>query len=72
MKDGISKSMWETFNHKSKFMKINHTGAHYQLVDNERPCSFGEHKGERQSVRLRDRRANEQESNINEHLFSLQ
>ena len=55
-------SVWETCNHKSKFIKINHTGSHYQLVvDNERPCSCGEHKGERQSVRLRDRKTNELE-----------
>ena len=66
-------SVWETCNHKSKFIKINHTGSHYQLVvDNERPCSCGEHKGERQSVRLRDRKANELESNINEHPSILQ
>ena len=66
-------SVWETCNHRSQFIKINHTGSHYQLlVDSERPCSCGEHKGERQSVRLRDRKANELESNINEHLSILQ
>ena len=66
-------SVWETCNHRSKFIKINHTGSHYQLVvDRERPCSCGEHKGERQSVRLRDRKANELESNINEHPSILQ
>ena len=65
-------SMWEPCNHKSKFIKINHTGSHYQLVvDNERPCSCGEHKGKRQSVRLRDKKANELENNINEHPFIL-
>ena len=41
-------------------------------MDDERPCSYGEHKGERQSVRLRDRKANELESNINEHPSILQ
>ena len=64
--------MWETCNHRSQFIKISHTGSHYQLVDSERPCSCGEHKGERQIVRLRDRKANELESNINEHLSILQ
>ena len=66
-------SVWETCNHRSKFIKINHTGSHYQLVvDSERSCSCGEHKGERKSVRLRDRKANELESNINEHPSILQ
>ena len=66
-------SLWETCNHRSKFIKINHTGSHYQLVvDSERPWSCGEHKGERQSARLRDRKANELESNINEHPSILQ
>ena len=66
-------SVWETCNHRLQFIKINHTGSHYQLVvDTERPCSYGEHKGERHSVRLRDRKANELESNINEHLSILQ
>ena len=66
-------SVWETCNHRSQFIKINHTGSHYQfVVDIEKPCSCGEHKGERQSVRLRDRKANELESNINEHLSILQ
>ena len=66
-------SVWETCNHRLQFLKINHTGSHYQIgVDSKRPCSCGEHKGERQSVGLRDRKTNELESNINEHLSILQ
>ena len=72
LKNGKDIQCDKTCSYKSNFIKINHTGSHYQLVDSERPCSCGGHKGERQSVRLRDRKANKLESNINEHPSILQ
>ena len=49
-------SMWKNCKHKSEFVKIYHKRSHFQLVvDNKRPHIGKECKGERRSVRTRQK-----------------